>query len=89
MVGDVPTRGMFRQCSDRLTSELFPAHGGTRLVYTEQGQYFDGGDQALQREIGCGELYDALGEELASAHCTRPWAVVRQKKIGSCDERYS
>ena len=48
--------------------ELFPAHGGTRLVYTEQGQYFDGGDQALQREIGCGELYDALGAVLASAH---------------------
>jgi uncharacterized protein YndB with AHSA1/START domain len=45
--------------------ELFPAHGGTRLLYTEQGQYFDGGDQPLQREIGCGELYDALGEELA------------------------
>jgi uncharacterized protein YndB with AHSA1/START domain len=48
--------------------ELFPAQGGTRLVYTEQGQYFDGGDQALQREIGCGKLYDTLGEELASAH---------------------
>src|SRR5215216_5570813 len=48
--------------------ELFPAQGGTRLVYTEQGQYFDGGDQALQREIGCGELYDALGGVLASAH---------------------
>jgi hypothetical protein len=44
------------------------AWGNPRLVYTEQGQYFDGGDQALQREIGCGELYDALGEELASAH---------------------
>jgi hypothetical protein len=48
--------------------ELFPAQGGTRLVYTEQGQYFDGGDQALQREIGCGELYDTLGEVLTSAH---------------------
>ena len=48
--------------------ELFSTQGGTRLIYTEQGQYFDGGDQALQREIGCGELYDALGEELASAH---------------------
>jgi hypothetical protein len=45
--------------------ELFPVQAGTRLVYTEQGQYFDGGDQALQREIGCGELYDALGEVLA------------------------
>jgi uncharacterized protein YndB with AHSA1/START domain len=48
--------------------ELFPAQGGTRLIYTEQGQYYDGGDQVLQREIGCGELYDTLGEELASAH---------------------
>ena len=48
--------------------ELFPAQAGIRIVYTEQGQYFDGGDQALQREIGCGELYDALGELLASAH---------------------
>jgi len=48
--------------------ELFPAQGETRLVYTEQGQYFQGGDQALQREIGCGELYDTLGEVLASAH---------------------
>jgi hypothetical protein len=46
------------------------AHGGTRLVYTEHGQYFDGGDQALQPRIGSGELYDALGEELAAAHGT-------------------
>jgi hypothetical protein len=38
-----------------------------RLHRAGQGQYFDGGDQALQREIGCGGLSDALGEELASA----------------------
>ena len=31
----------------------FPAVGGTRLVFTEQGQYFDGIDQPKQREAGC------------------------------------
>ena len=48
--------------------ELFPAQGGTCLVYTRAGAVLlDGGEQALQRKIGCGELYDTLGEELASA----------------------
>ena len=56
-----------RPSSASLTSvEMFPVPGGTRLVYTEQGQYFDGDDQAIQREIGCGHLFDSLGEELAS-----------------------
>jgi hypothetical protein len=27
-----------------------------------KGQYFDGGDPAPQREIGCSELYDTLSE---------------------------
>ncbi len=47
--------------------ELFPVPAGTRLVYTEQGQYIGGEDQAIQREIGCGEQYDALGAELAAS----------------------
>ena len=44
--------------------ELFPSGSGTRLVYTEQGQFFDGADQPKQRELGCADLFDALGEEL-------------------------
>lgn len=44
--------------------ELFTSGNGTRLVYTEQGQFFDGADQPKQRELGCAELFDALGEEL-------------------------
>lgn len=44
--------------------ELFPSGKGTRLVYTEQGQFFDGADQPKQREEGCAELFDKLGEEL-------------------------
>lgn len=48
--------------------ELFSVGNGTRLVYTEQGQFFDGADQPRQREQGCAELFDALGEELKRTH---------------------
>jgi uncharacterized protein YndB with AHSA1/START domain len=44
--------------------ELFASGKGTRLVYTEQGQFFDGADLPKQREIGCVELLEKLGEEL-------------------------
>lgn len=44
--------------------ELFTSGSGTRLVYTEQGQFFDGADQPKQRELGCAELFDKLAEEL-------------------------
>jgi uncharacterized protein YndB with AHSA1/START domain len=44
--------------------ELFASGDSTRLVYTEQGQFFDGADQPKQRELGCAELFDKLGEEL-------------------------
>ena len=44
--------------------ELFTSGKGTRLVYTEQGQFFDGADQPKQREEGCAELFDKLAEEL-------------------------
>ena len=44
--------------------ELFASGKGTRLVYTEQGQFFDGADQPRDREVGCAELFDRLAEEL-------------------------
>lgn len=46
------------------TVELMPANGETRLVYTEQGAYFDGEDSPTQREQGWGRLLDALVNEL-------------------------
>lgn len=56
-----------RRISTSLASvELFPAGKGTRLVYTEQGQFFDGAEQPRQRELGCAELFDKLGAELAA-----------------------
>ena len=48
------------------TVELFPAEGGTRLVFTEQGAFLDGLDDPAEREHGTGKLLDALGEHLAA-----------------------
>jgi len=60
----VMTVGGKRISASLSSVELFPSGKGTRLVYTEQGQFFDGADQPRQRELGCAELYDKLGEEL-------------------------
>jgi uncharacterized protein YndB with AHSA1/START domain len=42
------------------TTELKPSGAGTRLVYTEQGVYLDGYDDAGSRERGTRELFDEL-----------------------------
>jgi len=52
------------------TLELKPEGNGTRLIYTEQGAYLDGYDDAGAREHGTGELLDALGEELRRSAAT-------------------
>lgn len=46
------------------TVEIEPASKGTRLVYTEQGIYFDGAGKPASREEGSRELLEKLGEEL-------------------------
>ena len=46
------------------TVELEPKGAGTRLVFTEQGAFLDGYDDAGSREHGTGELLDALGAVL-------------------------
>ena len=46
------------------TVEIAPAGDGARLVYTEQGAFFDGADKPAGREAGCRELFEKLGEEL-------------------------
>jgi len=48
------------------TVQLFPAEGGTRLLFTEQGAFFDGLDDPAEREHGTGKLLDALGAQLAA-----------------------
>ena len=46
------------------TVELVPSGDGTRVVYTEQGAFFDGVDSARGREEGCRELLEKLAVEL-------------------------
>lgn len=46
------------------TVELIPAKGGTKLIFTEQGAFFDGHDTPEIREHGTKEMLDALGKSL-------------------------
>jgi uncharacterized protein YndB with AHSA1/START domain len=56
------------------TTEFRPEGSGTRLVYTEQGAFLDGHDNAAQREHGCRDLFDALDallkREAAGVHAS-------------------
>jgi uncharacterized protein YndB with AHSA1/START domain len=49
------------------TVQFHPDGDGTRLVFTEQGAFLDGYDDAGQREAGTRELLDALGAALSEA----------------------
>lgn len=46
------------------TVEIKPAGDGTRLIFTEQGVFLDGFDDAGSRERGSAELLDKLGKSL-------------------------
>jgi uncharacterized protein YndB with AHSA1/START domain len=46
------------------TVELIPVEGGTKLVFTEQGAFFDGADTPEIREHGTNEMLNALGNSL-------------------------
>ncbi|WP_127529613.1 SRPBCC family protein [Paenibacillus kobensis] len=46
------------------TIELIPVEDGTKLVFTEQGAFFDGLDTPEIREHGTNEMLDALGRAL-------------------------
>ena len=47
------------------TIEIAPEGGGTRLVFTEQGVFFDGPEAAAARRNGTPSLLDRLGALLA------------------------
>jgi uncharacterized protein YndB with AHSA1/START domain len=50
------------------TVELIPSGEGTRLVYTEQGVFFDGVDSTQGREEGTRGLLEALAAELRKSN---------------------
>ncbi|MCD1260962.1 SRPBCC family protein [Paenibacillus athensensis] len=49
------------------TVELIPTQGGTKLIITEQGAFFDGHDTPEIREHGTNALLDGLGKALEEA----------------------
>ena len=49
------------------TAEFKPEGDGTRLVFTEQGAFFDGHEVPSQRQHGMGSLLDSLGRWLESS----------------------
>lgn len=54
--------------SSQVSIELFPKDGGTHLVHTEQGAFFDGIDQSAGRVEGQRGLYELLGKYLGSVN---------------------
>ncbi len=54
-----------RFSSSHTTIELIPDGNGTRLIFTEQGAYFDGKQEsAVGRETGSRQIMEALGRDL-------------------------
>jgi uncharacterized protein YndB with AHSA1/START domain len=46
------------------TVELLATEGGTTLIFTDQGAYFEGADGPKIREHGWGQLLEGLGAEV-------------------------
>ncbi|SFI83543.1 SRPBCC family protein [Brevibacillus centrosporus] len=53
------------------TVEFMPTAEGVKLVFTEQGVFFDGHDTPAQREQGTHEMLDLLGISLGESHPDR------------------
>lgn len=61
------------------TIELTPTGDGTKLMFTEQGTFFDGHDTPEIREQGTKELLDLLGKSLGESNAETFELVSRRK----------
>ncbi len=59
--------GDYRMSASLATVELFPADGGTRLLFTEQAVFFERSDGAKLREDGWRGLLSQLEKTLSGA----------------------
>jgi uncharacterized protein YndB with AHSA1/START domain len=59
------TLGDRRISASLVTVELLPTDGGTDLICTHQGAFFEGADGPQMREAGWRQLLDRLAKELA------------------------
>lgn len=49
------------------TTEIFPAGQASKLIYTEQAAFFEGGDGPEMRAAGWRRLFQSLADELSGA----------------------
>jgi uncharacterized protein YndB with AHSA1/START domain len=61
------TVGEKRISASLATVQLLPTRGGTNLIYTEQGAFFDDADALLSRQQGWGVLLERLEQELRTS----------------------
>jgi uncharacterized protein YndB with AHSA1/START domain len=72
-------QGEIRLSVSIATIELVPVGEDTKLVFTEQGTFFDGHDTPKQREQGTNELLDLLGKSLGENNAETFELVSRRK----------
>lgn len=61
------------------TVEFQSTAEGVKLIFTEQGAFFDGHDTPAQREQGTHEMLDLLGKSLGESHAERFELISRRK----------
>jgi uncharacterized protein YndB with AHSA1/START domain len=66
--GYTMSMGDRRFSSSQVTVEFLQGEGGTELVFTEQGAYFEGSDGPKLREDGWRQLLEQLGRALSPAN---------------------
>lgn len=63
------------------TVEIMPASDGTKMIFTEQGTFFDGLDTPEQREQGTEELLNLLRKTLEEDEKTGRFDLVAHRKL--------
>ena len=58
------TIGESRISASLATVEMVPSSGGTRLIFTEQGAFFENSDGPKRRQEGWNRILDGLDAEI-------------------------
>lgn len=72
-------QGEIRLSVSVTTIELMPTSDGVKMIFTEQGTFFDGHDTPEQREHGTKEMLDLLGKSLGESNADTFELMSRRK----------
>ncbi|MEK8128758.1 SRPBCC family protein [Paenibacillus filicis] len=70
------------------TIEFIPTSDGVKMIFTEQGTFFDGHDMPEQRELGTHDMLDLLGKSLGESNAETFELISRRKFDAPMDEVY-